>query len=325
MRPQYRAIRKIATVPAVAGSFATVDLPRDYDYETIGIRVYGGLQVTALATSVRAEAPCQVLSRVELLIDGKNAAYNAPFWYACLGNLDRPHVEANARAVTPPSGVAVATYQVEALGFVDLSTINGERPKDSNFRSAGLSLNQLRLSFGQPGDSFVGGTVAFSSMNVDVWAAQMVELPDAAGSYYVPGALRKVSYQESAHASSNANFEYRLPAGNFIRSVLVRGEGAVTAGEPSTAVVNNIILQTGLDVRFNLAANNVRMRNNGDYGAVTAGYYRADLLSLGGSVVRLSELWDVTGQTEPKAILDVTGGASVKTQAVTEEYILARQ
>lgn len=325
-RPQYRAIRKIQTVAVVSGGFATIDLPRDYDYETIGIRLYGGLQVTVLATSVRAENPCQAIARVELLVDGKNNNYNAPFWFSVLGNVDRQSIESGARAVTPASGVAVATYQVEALGFLDLATINGENPKDSNFRSAGLALNQLRLTFGAAGDCFVGGTVAFSNMNVDIWAVQMVELPDPAdGSYYVPGALKKVSFQENAHASSNANFEYRLPAGNFIRSVLTRAAGAVTAGEPSAAVVNNMILQSGLDVRFNLQGANVRHRNNGDYGQLTTGYYVADMIRNGGGAMRLSELWDVTGQTEPKLILDVTGGANVVTQAVTTEYILARR
>lgn len=324
MASQYRVLRKVASVPVTAGGFATLDLPRDYDYESIFLRVNGGLQVTALATSVRAESPCQVIARAEVIADGKNNIFSAPFWFACLGSYGRPSIEYNARAVTPPSGVAVATYQVEANGVIDLMTCDSVRPKDSNFRSSGLSLFQLRMTFGQPGDAFVGGTVVYSSMYVDVFVQQLVEVPGADGALSMPVALKKVSYQELALTSSNANQEIRLPAGNLIRSVFVRTDGSTTAGEPSTAVLNNAQLAAGVDVRFNLQGANIRAKNNADYGSLLSGYYVLDMCSKGGSPINLTDLWDVTGAAEPKLIADVTGGANVKMQAVITEYIMAR-
>lgn len=320
---QYRIMRKVATVPVTAGGFATIDLPRDYDYESIFVRVNGGLQVTALATSVRAEAPTQVVQRLEVIADGKNNLFSAPFWFTCLGNRARPLTESGARAVTPPSGVAVATYQVEAIGCIDMMAADAVRPKDSNFRSQGLSLFQLRMTFGQPGDSFVGGTVVFSNMYVDIFVQQLVEMPDAAGNVTSPIALKKVSYQEIALPSSNANQEIRLPAGNQIKSVLIRTDGSTTAGEPSVAVLNNVQLAAGVDVRMNLSGAQLRAKNNADFGSFTAGYYVADLTSKGQAPVNLTDLWDVSGASEPKLILDVTGGANVKLQAVVTEFILA--
>ena len=320
---QYRIMRKVATVPVTAGGFATIDLPRDYDYETIFVRVNGGLQVTGLATSVRAEAPTQVVQRVEVIADGKNNLFSAPFWFTCLGNRARPLTEQGGRAVTPPSGVAIATYQVEAIGCIDMMAADAVRPKDSNFRSAGLSLFQLRMTFGQSGDSFVGGTVVFNNMYVDIFVQQLVEMPDQAGNVTSPIALKKVSYQEIALPSSNANQEIRLPAGNQIKSVLIRTDGSTTAGEPSVAVLNNVQLATGVDVRMNLSGAQLRAKNNADFGSFTAGYYVADLTSKGQSPVNLTDLWDVTGAAEPKLILDVTGGANVKLQAVVTEFILA--
>ena len=323
MARQYRIVRKVASVPVSAGGFATIDLPRDYDYETIFLRVNGGLQVTGAATSVRAEAPCQVVQRCEVIADGKNNIFSAPFWFASLGSYDRKLIEYNARVTTPPSGTAIATYTVEAIGTIDLMTPDSVRPKDSNFRSSGLSLFQLRMTFGQPGDSFVGGTVVFSNMFVDVFVQQLVEVPDQAGQMTSPIALKKVSYQEIGLASSNANQEIRLPAGNQIKSVLTRTEGSVTAGEPSTGVLNNVQLAAGVDVRFNVSAANLRAKNNADIGQFTAGYYLADLTAKGFAAVNLTDLWDVSGAAEPKLILDVTGGANVKLQAVVTEYILS--
>jgi hypothetical protein len=326
MASQYRVMRKVASVPVTASGFATLDLPRDYDYESIFLRVNGSIVVSTGATSVRAEAPTQVIARAEVIADGKNNIFSAPFWFACLGNYSRKGIEYNARSLTPPSAATAATYAVEANGTIDLMTCDSVRPKDSNFRSSGLSLFQLRMTFGAALDSFVpgSGVATFSGMYVDVFVQQLVEVPDAQGQLSMPVALKKVSYQEIGLTSSNANQEIRLPAGNLIRSVVVRTEGSTTAGEPATAILNNAQLAAGVDVRYNLSGANIRAKNNQDYGAITAGYYILDLTSKGDAPVNLTDLWDVTGAAEPKLIADVAGAANNKLQAVITEYIMAR-
>jgi hypothetical protein len=325
MGRQVRIIRRVASVPIVAGQFAFVDLPRQYDVESIFLRIAGSLQVTAGATSVRAEAPCQLVPRVEVIADGKNTIYSAPFWFASLGSYDRPVRDNGARAITPPSGVAIATYAVEALGSIDLMMVDGIRPKDTNFRTSALSLFQLRLTFGNAGDAFVGGTVNYTGTNtVDVFTSELVELPEADGSVSTPIGLKKVSFQEIALLASNANQELRLPAGNLIKSVLIRTDGSVTAGEPSVTVLNAVQLAAGVDVRLNLSGPQLRAKNNLDYGSLLAGYYVADVTSRGWSAINLTELWDVTQQAEPKLIADVVGGANVRMQAVVTEVLMAR-
>lgn len=323
MAKQYRILRKVATVPVSAGGFATVDLPRDYDYESVFVRITGGVQVTGTATSVRAEAPCQAIARMELIADGKNNLFSAPFWFASLASYDRKALQSGARITTPPSGVAIATYTVEALGSIDMLLLDGARPKDTNFRSIGLSLLQLRLTFGNAGDMFVGGTIVYSNLNVEIFVRQLVEGVAADGSVTSPIALRKTSYQEQALLSSNANQEIRLPAGNLIKSVLVRTDGATTAGEPSTAVLNNAQLVSGVDVRMNLSGGQIRALNNLDFGYMVPGYYALDIMQRGSLLGNITDLWDVSGSAEPKLVVDVTGGANVKMQAVVTELIPA--
>lgn len=327
MGAQFRVRRRIATVPIVAGGFATVDLPRGYDFETLFLRINASVAVSAAAaTSVRSEAPCQLISRIDVTADGKTQVFSAPFWYACLGSFDRALTETNARAVTPPSGVAVATYAVEAIGCVDFATVDGLRPKDSNLRTSGMSLFQLRLQFGLAEEIFVKGaaTVAFSgSPTVEIWSSESVEVPDAARQLPPIPFLKKVSYQDIAFPSSNSAAEIRLPAGNLLRSVLLRTEGSTTAGEPSTSVLNAMRVQSGVDIRADLTGPQWRAQNNADYGYLQGGYYVADMCSLGASPQRLAELFDVSRQAEPKVILDVTGAANVRAQLVTMEYIPA--
>ncbi len=323
MNNQFRIKRTYINVPVVAGGFSTIDLPRGYDYESIHIRVVGSVQVTVAGTAVRAEAPSQILSRVELIADGRNTLFSAPYWFCTLGKYDRPNMlETGARVTTPPTAAAVATYQVEANGVIDLMTPDGERPKDSNFRTSGLQLFQLRLSFGNPGELFVGGTANFvAGLQVEISTVELVELPAADGTITTPVALKKVSFQELAVPTTNANQEIRLPAGNMIKSVVVRTEGNPTAGEPTALVLNALQVFSGVDVRVRNSAAAIRGQNNNDYGQLTAGYYIADLARSGAPTAKLSELWDVTRQAEPKISMDITGGANVKAQVVVTEYL----
>lgn len=326
MSKQYRVMQKIGNVAITANGFQSIDLPRDSDYEAIGLRIVASLNVSAGATSVRAEAPCQLVPRIQVIADGKNVLFNAPFWATSLGNFLRSAKDEGARAITPPSGIAIATYAVEALGIIDFCTPDGVRPKDSNFRSFGLSLFQAIFNFGAAGDAFVGGTVAYSgSPIIEVYALKCVELPAADGKVTTPIALKKVSYQEIPIQASNPELQVRLPAGNLIRSVLVRTEGSVTAGEPSTAILNNMTLRNGLDTRFNLSAGAVRAMNNMQYGKITPGYYIADFMRSGqGGNNMMSNLWDVAGAAEPYLVLDAVGAANNKAQAIVTEYILAQ-
>jgi hypothetical protein len=323
---QFRIKRTYATAIVTAGGFVTVDLPRGYDYESVHLRLTGQVQVTVAGTAARVEGPCQAISRVEVVADGRNTLFSAPFWACVFGKYDRTSMlESGARTATPPTGAGVATYNIEALGVIDFMTPDGERPKDSNFRTDGLQLFQLRLSFGQAADMFTGvATAAFVNCTVEISTVEMIELPDAQGVRTAPVALKKVSFQEIAVPTTNANQEIRLPAGNMIKSVLVRVEGNVTAGEPSATALNNLQVFSGVDVRANIKSASVRAMNNNDYGQLTAGYYVIDLARNGSGTAKLSELWDVTNQAEPKISMDITGGATVKAQVITTEYLALR-
>ncbi len=323
MSKQFRIKRTYNQLAVVAGSFAILDLPRGYDYETLYLRVNGTVNVTTAYTSVRVEAPCQVVARIEVVADGRNTLFSAPFWFAAYGSYDRAGALAQgARVTTPPSGAGIASYAVEAIGTIDFMNTDGERTKDSNFRTDGLQLFQLRLTFGQPGDMFVGAGVAtYTNMFVEITTTETVELPDAQGARTNPVALKKVSYQEIAVLTTSANQEVRLPAGNMIKSVVLRTEGVATAGEPSVGALNNLQVFSGVDVRHNVKSGSIRALNNADYGFILPGYYIVDLSRNGSPGSHLSELWDVTQQAEPKISMDVTAGVAVKAQVVTTEFL----
>ena len=329
MGMQFRLRRKVGIVTWSSGGFATLDLPRGYDFESIFLRLSGTLNTGATApTAVRPEAPCGLVSRVEVTADGKTQLFSAPFWYTSLGNFDRPVRQSGARATTPMSGFTASTaYSFEAIGSIDMATVDGVRPKDSNFRTAGLSLLQIRFTFGATSDIYRGtvSTVTYTTTpTVEVWTSEMVEIPDAGGALPAIPFLKKVSYQDIAYPTSSSNSEQRLPAGNLIRSVLIRTEGASNANEPELGILNNARLQSGVDVRSDLSANQLRAQNNLDYGQLQLGYYVIDCIALSSGGGRLAELFDVTRAAEPKVVLDVTGATNARVQLVTTEYIPAQ-
>lgn len=331
MANQNRIRRRAFQVAYIPGGSTTVDLPRGYDYESLLVRIAGNIQVTTAYDAVHFESPTQLIKRIEIIADGKNTIASVPFNTMCNGDFAR----IRNGVTTGPTSAAIGTYAVSAEGVLDFQTVDGIRPKDSNFRSAGLSLLQMRFTFGNPGDMFYGanGVAQVSgTMNIDVVSSEMVEYADPkTGKVTTPIALKKVSYQDVTISAANANLQIALPVGNLMRGVLIRTE---QDGNSFDGILNNVTLASGVDVRLNVPAADLKAINKLDYGQnIQAGYYVADLMSGGAQTgAKLADAWDLTGASEAKLILDVnnpppnwgyTNAPGVnKITIVTIEYIM---
>lgn len=321
MAGQYRIKRKIAQIQVVENGQAIFDVPRGYDIEALHFRLYGTLNITTVATSIRAESPAQLIKRLELVADGKNTIASLPFVLINRANVFR---RGQLGSLTPQSGTAVAAYAIEATGYLDQANMDGIRQKDSNLRTSGMSLLQMRFTFGAAVDTQVGGAGSLTNVFVDVSSVEMIEIPDPkTGDITKPMYLVKRAYQDIAFTTSNANMQVILPVGNILRGVVIRTEGYTTAGEPSNSVLNNVILASGVDVRLNLPAATVRSMNSMDYDVTTipTGIYVLDMMTQGGYNTQASEGWDLTNASEAKLTLDVNGAANTKVTVETIELI----
>lgn len=321
MAGQYRIKRKIAQVQVVENGQAILDVPRGYDIESIHFRLYGQLNITTAASSIRAESPSQLIKRVELVADGKNTIASLPFVLLNRGN---PFRRGQLGNLQPQSAVSIAAYQIEATGYLDQANIDGIRQKDSNLRTSGMSLLQMRFTFGAAVDTQIGGAGSLTNVFVDVSTIEMIEIPDPkTGEITKPMYLVKRAYQDVAFTTSNANMQVTLPVGNIMRGVVIRTEGFTTAGEPSNAVLNNAILASGVDVRLNLPGAVIRSMNSMDYdvSAIPNGIYILDMMTQGGFNTQASEGWDLTNASEAKLTLDVNGAANTKVTIETIELI----
>ena len=318
MAKQFRIKRRVAQVPVVFGTSVTVDLPRGYDIESVFFYLSGSITLSSAGTAVRAESPMGLVQRAEIIADGRNTIASV----RADAMQQYSPVRRSQGARTAPLGFAISTaYTFNGSFVIDQQMVDGIRPKDSNLRTSGMSLLQCRLTFGQATDMFTGTPVgALSTTFVDVFTSELVEIADEQGEVTTPLYLIKRSYQDVSISGANSNLEIPLPVGNLFRGCLLR---ASSAGEPSAAVLNNVILRSGVDVRINLPIADLRISNQMDYGfAPPTGYAFADTMYNGALAgVRTSEGWDLTRASEAKLALDVSAPTTPAVSVMSIELL----
>jgi hypothetical protein len=325
MPGQYRIKRRVAllNISQAEGSSITVDMPRGYDLESVYFFMTLAGTLTTAGTAVRAEAPLQMIRRIELVADGKNTIASVS------GSLlNRTNLQRNGQLgfLSAPADATAAARTASAALVLDQQLIDGIRPKDSNLRTSGMQLLQLRITFGNWSDCFTGAAAGGLTANstIDITTSETVELPDEQGNISRPLYVLKRTFQDVSCPSTNANQEINLPVGNFLKAVALRAQGATTAGEPSDAVVNFITLRSGVDVRFSASWNQTVAMIRQDYNVTTrpVGVAVADMTNSGScSGVRATDAWDLTRASECKLVLDVNGGANNQVGIMTTELV----
>lgn len=325
MPGQYRIKRRIALLNTLnaENTIQTIDMPRGYDLESIYFYLQGGGTLTGAGTAVRAEAPMQLIKRIELIADGKNTIASVSGTLLRGGSWLR---RGQLGGATAPADATAAARTFTAAFCLDQQMIDGMRSKDSNLRTSGMQLLQLRITFGAYIDLFTGAPAgALNGYNIlDIGTSEIVELPDSDGNVSRPLYVQKRTYQDIACTSTNSNQEVNLPVGNFLRSVMFRAEGSAVAGEPSDTVVNYVTLRSGVDVRYSQSWYPGIRQNAQDYGITTrpTGFLLADLCSSGQlNGIKGADAWDLTRASECKAVLDVTGAANAKVSIMTTELV----
>lgn len=297
------------------------DLPRDYDYETIGIRVHGTTTLTVAGTAVRAEAPLQLLKFISLKANGTDLLHGLNGIMSHRANFNR---RGQFPPLTPQAAATATAQSFSAVVFLDRAVIDGIRPKDGNFPSRGLSSFQLELQMGAATDCFTGApTGTITSGTVDVFAIKTAEQVGQDGRISLPRVVAKNTGIDLAFTASNSNFQQRINTGNILRGLMLRGEGSTTAGEPSDAVINNVKVQVGNQVLLDMPYLDLRAMNIADYEVSTlpTGICIVDFMNMGGPAGKITDCVDLRGGEEIWAFLDVNGAANVKVNLATYEYM----
>lgn len=320
-RPQQRVKRLIGRQSWSDNSRLVFDLPRDFDYESIVVRVTGTSALSVAGAAVRAEAPLQALKFVSLkangtdMLDGLSGAMAHRFGAFRRGQL---------APLVAPSDATAAARTFSAVVVLDRAVIDGIRSKDGNFPSRGLSTFQLECQMGGAADLFTGTPVGvISAATVEVAAYQVQEFEGADKQFTLPRVVTKRTQASIAFPASNANAQLRLNTGNLTRGLLLRSYGAVTAGEPSDAVINNVRVRQGNLIKLDLPYSMLRAMNavDLDVTSIPTGYAYVDFMNMGGPAGKLADCIDLRGGEEVWLDLDVTGGVNNAVDVATYEFM----
>lgn len=297
------------------------DLPRDFDLESIIIRISGTTTLSVAGTAVRGEAPLQLLKFISLKANGSDLldGLSGPLAHR-IGMFRRGQL-----APLTPQAAATATAQAFAgVVILDRAVIDGIRSKDGNFPTRGLSSCQLELTMGAAIDCFTGtptGTV--TSGTVELSVIQCVESVGADGRMTLPRVVTKRTQMSRTYASANASDKIRLNTGNALRGLLLRSYGYTTAGEPSDSGLNNVKVEVGNQILFDLPYTTLRAVNACDYdvSSIPTGYAVVDFMTMGGPAGKLSDCLDLRAGQEAWLTIDAPGAANNALDIAQLEYV----
>ena len=369
MATQQRLRRFIQTQAFLPNTQLSFQLQRNYDYETIFVRLSGSatLPVALPAGSngfkpaLRSDAPCGLISNVQLIVEGRNTLINLPFQVLNQANVRRPRnffsvTNVDTYGATQNPGlvrnVATAssvltentTINFEATIQIDLQSVLGMRAKDSVLRSGGLQTFELRLTtvdstglFYQPTATLlttpfaapaVGATLGATVSSTVVLSNMFVSVSDSE--------LQEIGDANGAvsvpgYAQRFSYQELGIVAANANLEIPLPTDNFIAGvilhskigGESVDGIINNVILRRGLDVRFNMPVRDLIAMNERDYKHPRfAGYYYIDLMGSGALYEKISDAWNVQGGADTRISLNVQNpGANVVAGITTIEYI----
>lgn len=318
-RPQRRIKRFVKSITLTDGQRDTIDLPRDYDYESIVIRFNGTSTLSSAGSAVRAEAPLQALSWLNLKANGSDLLDGVTGILAHRINVLR---NGQLPPLSAPSDATADARTFSGMVILDRSVIDGIRTKDGAFPSQALSTFQLEVTAGNAANMFTGTPVGTMTMTVSVSIVQTEETA-VGGKRTMPKVVTKRSQRTEVFATTNAAAQVRLNTGSIMRGLLIRAHGASTAGEPSNTGLNNVKIKKGNEILLDLPATTLQGLNQADQNVTTwpTGLYLVDFMTMGGPAGKLTDCLDLLKGQELFAEFDVTGATNQKLDIVQLEYV----
>jgi len=253
--------REIGTVDYVANQTRTLQLPRNYAYRKLYLKLEAQVDVAgASAGTPKDSCPAQLISSIELRANGRDVIKRLDF--------ETLHRETQMRyGVRPfidslPSGFAVQNNVVVGChAILDFEMWRSARPIDTLLDSAGLATLDMIITFGAGvnimTDAF-DGTITVDSATLYVSSLESVGVES--GMRFM---LNKEYQIRSQVTAANNNHQIALPVGNNYRSILLKTH---SDGVQVDTILNNIQLKAGTEVFKNRTARLLQCDNRVELG-----------------------------------------------------------
>lgn len=306
--------RRVGTIDYEENGIKSIDLPRNQLVRSLMLRLAGTVTIgTAAATALKSESPYGLIKRIEIIADGRDTLKSWDF--AALDFKDRI-LSGCANAFTAP-GLTTAAHAFNAFAELHFALEGFKRPIDSLVPSGALQTFELRVTWGAGADILTpdtGTTFAFSSTNLTV------HIDDSISSKRL-GLMgnKELSLEKEITATSDA-FQVPLSPGNFYPRLILK---TTDAGVPESDIINNIKVQSGVNVYFNVDGADLRDHNKREFKLETmpAGYYVITFPRDGFAMQSL----DTRKMSSLELMLNVTKGTGTTLLKVYTQELLVPQ
>jgi len=309
--------REVGSKAFVASGQETINLPRDYAYVDIMVELDCLITVSGGNTSgtLADNAPAQLIKTIEIRANGRDVIKSLD--YSGLVRLTQLRYGTAPNNTILASGDNQTNTHCYVYGIIPQAMWRSVKPFDTLFNAKVLSTYEAIISFGATADiySTAGNRTTAATGTVYLTCRESVGLPD---NTILP--INKEGTIESTVTATAT--EHKIPL-NYAKDLSYRALVLRTldGGAVSNSIINNIKLQSGGVIFYNVNGTRTRNRNKLIYSVETmpTGYYAIDMCEDG----RLGDSLDTSGLSSLDLILDVTvGSGTTKIKVYTTEIIL---
>ena len=311
--------RELGTLTFAANQTSTLQLPRNYAFRRLSLKLDAQLTIAAGASAgdPKDSSPAQLIRNITIRANGRDVIKSIDF--ETLHRLTQWRHGVRPRMLALPAGYgAQANYVCECCALLDFEMWRAIRPIDTLLDSAGLATLELIITWGSPGDvmnaAYVAAGVSIGAGGATLTVSSIESVGVPVGTKFMVNKEYQIRSQVSA--ASN-NHQIILPTGNLYRTIILKTH---SDGNQVNTILSNIQIVSGTEVFKNRNAAALQRDNRVDFGLeipeirgsgaakdhylleyVMDGYYILEFCGDG----HLTEALDTTRLSELKLVLDV--------------------
>ena len=305
--------RQIKTLSYAANGTDSLDLPRNYQYHQLGLRLKGIVTVgTAAATAILQDSPFSLVERIEVVVNGKDTikSYSGRDLKALM------QINSHTLSEVTQPGKTVAAHSFNAYMVVDFAMPNAKVELDTLANSAIMSTFQLRVVWAAETALLTPAATTTLAVSACTLAVSSIEsIGSAPESVFM---TNKEYIIEKEVTSTTSSFQIDLPADNTYRRLVLI---STDAGVRESDIINSITLKSGTDVFVQIDAPSLIDSNKLDFEleAVSTGVYVIDLSKYGS----MRDILDMSQRTSFELVLDVAVGAgTTKIRVIPQQVVV---
>lgn len=227
--------RRLGSLAFIANDMKTLDLPRNYAYDHLKLRLTADITIITAATTAFADGPWKLIKRLEVVANGKDV----------IMYIDGPALARYAQlmmGVTSASAVPTAVAANQAMNSylkLPFAMFRSVKPIDTLLNAFQHTTLELRVTWGAASDVY-----KTNSANATINTATLkVTARESIGNQ--GGMTAKLFTIEKEVTTTSREFTINIPTRNAYRGFLIRAE---VDGDVNESVINSLEIKSGADV-----------------------------------------------------------------------------